>query len=29
LTSSWLILKKTAKPKRPDPLRLANHTKVF
>ena len=29
LTNSWLILKKTAKPKRADPPRLTNYTKVF
>ena len=29
LTNSWLILKKTAKPKRADLPRLANYTKVF
>jgi len=29
LTNSWLILKKTANPKRADPPRLANYTKVF
>lgn len=29
LTNSWLTLKKTAKPKRADPPRLANYTKVF